>query len=173
MSYFIVCVGIILSTVGSVSAHADLHLEPFLGYTFGKGGSAGKKDAHGPDFGARVGYRTLGLSVGGEYSISDFTIEESPDISFKPHKIGVFAAYEFPILIRAYGTYIFHSGGDYGANKLENGSGYRLGAGFTGLPLIAINFELMHLEHKKLSSGSSPTHKMDLYGIYVSVPLSL
>lgn len=173
MSKFIGCVGLVLSLLGSVSVHADLHLEPFLGYAFGKGGSGTKKDAHGVDFGGRVGFRTLGFSVGGEYSLSDFTIENSPDTSFKPRNIGVFAAYEFPILLRAYGTYIFHSEGDFGANKLEDGSGYRIGAGFTGLPFIAINLELMHLEHKKLSSGSSPTHKMDLVGIYVSLPLSL
>jgi len=159
-------------------AHADLHLEPFLGYLMGKDAESPKHDAKGIDLGARIGYRTLGFSVGGEYSMSDFTIEYSQDTSFEPHKLGAFVAYEFPILFRVYGTYIFSSEGDFGSAKLKDGSGYRIGAGFTGLPFVAINLELMHLEHKKISgSGVTVTpgkpHELNLFGIFVSVPLSL
>jgi hypothetical protein len=162
------------------SAHASLYLEPFLGYLTGKTNGDPKYDVSGVDLGGRVGYSMLGFAVGGEVSRSDLSIDTSPDIDFTPTNLGIFASFEFPILIRAYATYIFSSKGDYNSGgasaEMDEGSGIRLGVGFTGLPFIAINLEYVDLSYDKFKSGGASVgtdFQTKMYGINVSLPLDL
>ncbi len=176
MKLWILSSSLVLSALVGANAVAAVHLEPFLGYLIGETNHSPKRDVKGTDMGARVGYRQLGLALGGEISLSDFTIDANPDYSFDPMNLGAFVAYEFPILIRVYGTYILASKGDTSGGEYSDGTGYRLGVGYTGLPFVAINFEMTHLEYDKYKSGGTTVgsdFEMDMYGLFVSVPLSL
>jgi hypothetical protein len=158
------------------SAHASLYLEPFLGYLTGKTTTGNKYDVSGTDLGGRVGFSTLGFAIGGELSRSDLSVDTSPSADLTPTNLGVFASFEFPILIRAYATYIFSSKGDYAAGEVDEGSCFRLGVGFTGLPFIAINLEYVDLSYDKFKAGGVSVDSdlgLKMYGINVSLPLNL
>lgn len=160
-------------------AQAGLHLEPFLGYWTGKVDIGGtEEDLKGTDLGARVGYSMpLGLAVGAEYSQSNLELDDfTPTVKLEPTNLGAFVAYEFPILVRAYASYIFSSKGDYsvGSTSVDvEGSGVRIGVGFTGLPFVAINLEYVSLKHDECSPNCSVDIESKLYGINVSLPLDL
>lgn len=161
----------------SLPAQAGLHVEPFLGYHMGKDDSTPENDITGTEMGARVGFSTLGLSVGGELSKGMYDVDSNPSVDLEPTNMGIFAAFEFPILVRAYATYIINAKADYGSSTEIEGSGVRLGVGFTGLPFIAINVEYIDTTYDECSGSVAcvgwSDYKSKLYGINVSLPLDL
>ncbi len=159
-------------------ASASLYVEPFIGYMMGDTEASGalggyKEDTTGTDMGLRLGFSTLGFAVGAEASQSSFEIDTDPSTDLEPTNLGLFASFEFPILIRAYASYIIESKGDYGNAEVE-GDGLRLGVGFTGLPFVSINFEYLSLKYDTIKAAGFSVDtdiKTDLYGVNVSLPL--
>src|SRR5438445_354458 len=89
----------------TLPAFADILLEPYAGYLFGKtSGGSTSNNMSGTEYGARVGYQSLGFMVGAEYMTGAMTVQSS---SVTPSNLGIFAGYDFPILMRAYGVYYF------------------------------------------------------------------
>lgn len=180
------------------NAMAGVHLEPYLGYGFGSteqtaAGIKVERSYSYPSLGARVGYGMLGLSAGLDYNMSlsafDMTIDKpagsTDDNKYARSNLGVFVAYEFPILLRAFASFYFNStletdsdpsGGT--AGDQYNGSGFNLGVGFTGLPIVSLNLEFRSVsydEYEDSSAGSSlslPTatlSTLDSQEIFISV----
>ncbi|MES2528295.1 MAG: outer membrane beta-barrel protein [Bdellovibrionota bacterium] len=180
----------------SFNAKADLLLEPVIGYSMGLKGSVkegtisgtGLKTTEdkfsggsGPSFGGRVGYQKLGLQVGLDYlhssvNPSDKEFKSNLDIN----EWAAFVGFEFPILFRVYGAYIFSADGqgkyDTGTSfeklTLKDGSGLKAGLGFTLLPFLDINLEYRRGTFGEWKAGSIKVDGDVDYSIYM-IGLSL
>ncbi|MEO0335266.1 MAG: outer membrane beta-barrel protein [Pseudomonadota bacterium] len=172
----------------SHSAFAGIHIEPFLGYSVSGNyesdfGSTTDGDyvSDGPQIGARVGYGMLGFFGALEYEMSSMTADGDDDSSIDQTLLGVSVGYEFPILIRGYATYIFSADGksDDDFDSEFKGTGVKLGVGYTGLPFVAINFEMTQLNFNDYESNSNAaddafeSFDATYYTISVSLPLDL
>ena len=170
----------------SQAAFAGIHLEPFLGYSIAGDyeadfGSAltddGQYTSSGPQIGARVGYGMLGFFGAVEYELSPMKPGGDNDDTIDQTNLGVSVGYEFPILIRGYATYIFQARGQAGDDNdtLYKGSGVKLGVGYTGLPFVAINFEMTTLNYDSVESDSSLIEQNfdSLDATYYTVSLSI
>ena len=132
-------------------SNAALLVEPVIGYNLGSkidiedsesytGGSGGA-------FGARLGYQNLGFQLGLDYLNSSIDMDDNDfDENVSLSEFAGFVGFEFPVLLRVYAGYIFSANGettfDGGSDvKLSQGTGTKVGVGFTGLPFIDINLE--------------------------------
>ena len=139
---------LILAFLVITPAKAGVLIEPVLGYNFAKFGTEGELDsATGPSIGGRLGYQNLGFQLGVDYLKSTLDVDNNDlkeDVSMS--EWAAFAGFEFPILLRVYAGYIFSATGEAdtdgsGKMKVSDGTGMKLGVGFTGLPFVDINFE--------------------------------
>ncbi len=139
-----------LAFVFTTESKAALLIEPVVGYNIGSKfdfeSGENYTGGRGTAFGGRLGYQNLGLQLGLDYlnssiNMDDADINENVSLS----EWGGFVGFEFPVLLRVYAGYIFSAtgGADSDAGKVDliEGSGTKLGVGFTGLPLIDINVE--------------------------------
>lgn len=174
----------LVMTLFAWKAYSGIELEPYVGYEF----SDSDDDVNGNssftqlDLGARVGFSILMFSAGVDYmngtgdgEFDDSTVEYDTTAS----ELGAYFKFTFPILIQTYATYILDAEleQDYssGSSFTLNGSGYKVGVGFTGLPFIAINLEYKAINYDEFESGST-TADIDAdystYGVFVSLPLT-
>jgi hypothetical protein len=154
----------------STQANAGFLIEPYLGYTIsGEGEQLSSNtdlDWNGVEFGGRLGLTYLGLMAGVHYGMSSFEWEETNTVTNtvtkddnKMTNIGAFVGFEFPLLIRVWGTYIFNSeveddlGADIGDTL--DGTGYGLGVGYTGLPFVSLNLEYRSLTYDESTDVST------------------
>lgn len=166
---------LVLMFVLPFSANAGLEVEPYLGYTIdGTLSQAGATDSDlsGVGMGARLGYGFLPLlGAGVEFYKGNLTADASgTESDFEPTDIGIYASVDFPILVRAWATYVLSSKVDVAAGEFS-GSGFKLGVGFTGLPFVSINLEYTTINYDELN-GSSATD-VDRSGIMLGVSLPL
>ncbi|MEK6624811.1 MAG: hypothetical protein AABY86_07575 [Bdellovibrionota bacterium] len=116
----------------------------------------------------------LGLSLGLDYSQSlgafkykqDKPSTTTPSDEYTRNDLGLYVGYKFPLLFRVWGTYFLK-------NKMEldksgttesasdsveiEGKGYALGAGFTGLPFVAVNLEYRAITYDKIKQRNGTT----------------
>lgn len=157
------------------SAHSAIYLEPYMGYSFGSGGTTQDHSLSGVAYGLRGGWSTMGLAAGLEYHGAMMNWNTPTKSDYNPSDLGVFGAYNFPVLpIKVYGTYFFNSKVDIkrsGFNDTYKGNAVKIGLGFTTLPLIHINFDYSKVSLDKNKQGSM-TNKFtaDVYSLNVSVP---
>lgn len=161
-------------TVLTVSSQANaFFIEPFLGYGIsGKAsGDWGSDDVKGMDYGARLGMSFAMFGVGVEYAKGQYEADTSGSEKFDTTDIGATFIFEFPILIRAYATYFFKSEADDFSGK----GGYRVGVGYTGLPFVAINIEMVKRAYEEVDVAILGTMDSDsdftMTQIGISVPL--
>lgn len=140
------------------SAHAGFLIEPYLNYNFGSGdykdsGETIDITTSGPNFGSRLGYQFLGFMGGMDFNMGSLGWDEKANgtkVSYDldTTRIGIFAGYDFPILLRAWVGYYFKNNAEYskaypvdGITKGDglNGTAIELGVGFTPLPLLSVN----------------------------------
>lgn len=170
----------LMVTVGFVSsAHADLLIEPYLGYHLGsyKSGST-TTDQSGVSFGARLGYQQLGFMAGLDYMTGKWTDKDTPKNDVTPSNLGLFVGYNFPVMLRAYGVYgianstkVESSGS---STKLEGSPQIKIGVGFTALPIVSINLEYMSATFDKANGNTfTPNITSSMYGVTVSAPFDL
>ncbi len=168
----------VVLALGAPLAHADLLLEPYVGYFMGKSDDGTTKtDFDGMAFGGRVGYQNLGFMVGADYMTGKWTDDDDPSNDITPSMLGVFAGYNFPILLRVYGVYgittkskVESSGSSF---ELE-GSSIRLGVGTTILPLVSVNLEYMTSSFDEFDGQAlTPEVKQTAYALTVSLPFTL
>lgn len=170
--------------MGTVSAKADLLIEPFLGYETGNfvdNDGTTDLDVKGVGYGLRLGMKMLGFGVGAEYAGGAMKYDDIGVITYKPKNIGAFVSYDFPIMVRAYLTYFFSADTDIEIDGVSTvgtykGSGYRLGVGLTTLPFVTINAEYLVRNYDEAESGGSTgkvDYTMKTYMLSLSFPLSL
>jgi len=153
----------------SFSSFAGFLVDPYIGFKFGSkdqtvknlgaaNGTYEDKDS-GYAIGSRLGYSFLGLMGGLDFNVGSITdkadsspagITVSGEDDYSTKQVGLFLGYELPILFRFWGTYYFtneweakSSNTVTGTDKGDtySGSGFGLGVGFTGLPIVSINLE--------------------------------
>lgn len=182
---------LLLSTlfIYSVNTQADLLLEPYLGYAIGSGetGSTYEYDYTTPQIGARIGYQMLGVMAGIDYSMSTgkFDLDTTTTATgaessskYKKNQLGLFVGYNLPILFRVWGTYYLNvkTEDDIAPITENSGSGYALGAGFTGLPFVSLNLEYRTYSFDESETSGVTTTlnpETDFNEIFLSVSLPL
>lgn len=159
----------------SSQAFAGFHIDPFLGYETGKSKTGSTEyDVTGLSYGARLGWGMLGFSFGGEVALSNLTVKSTPSSDFTGTDLGVFVGYEFPIMLRAYATYFASSTAKSSSSESTGSGGTRIGVGYTGLPFVTINLEMVSRAFDKSKTGgieSTIDTKVNTTMLSVSVPL--
>lgn len=163
--------------VSYVPAHADLLLEPYVGYYFGESDDGtDKDDVTGPGYGARIGYQSLGFMVGGDFMTGSWEADSTPKTDITPTMMGVFAGYNFPILLRVYGVYNITTKSkteSSGSSFDLEGESIKLGVGTTVLPFVSVNFEYITATFDEADGQTlTPSIKHKMYGLSVSLPLT-
>lgn len=164
----------ILAITYSTISHAGLLVEPVLGFNIAKDVSTNEKDyssGQGVGYGGRLGYQAGPFQIGGDYLNSSLDMSSSDfDNNLKVQEYGAFVGFEFPILVRTYATYIFSTSGDTKINSensnLNGGDGFKIGVGFTLLPLLDLN-----LDYRKLSFDDN--FDFETFMFSVSMPFNL
>lgn len=104
-------------------------------------GFENKGSATGTTFGSRVGVTFSLLSAGLDYGVYSTDQTDSTDMS-------LFVGLDLPFFFRFWAEYYLSSEGNTiyleqysGGTELVFKDGYSIGVGFTGLPLVSVNFE--------------------------------
>lgn len=162
-----------MMSFASVS-QADILIEPYLGYEFGKATDPdGKTD--GTLLGARLAYVTpvmLWVGVDATLGMSGkFKPDTGSDDDFKRTTLAGVVGIDFPILLRAWLAYGFTNEIDLdtAGDKLK-GTSTKLGVGFTGLPFVSLNLEYMKETFDKFGDADSDA-QTETYILSVSLPL--
>lgn len=160
----------------SSSAFASLYLEPYLGYESGKlEDSTGSDDFTAtPIMGLKLGYGMLGFAGGVDYSFGTLKVDTTPSSETDVKDLGVFVGFTFPIMLKVSATYVLDAKGEANGTT-SSGSGMKLGVGWTGLPFVAINFDMINYNYDEVEVGGA-TAAIDIdrksYLLSVSLPLS-
>ncbi len=169
----------------SVESQAALLIEPVVGYSFGKGtldmtvpaapatNTSATRSSNGSSYGGRLGYQNFGFQLGLDYLASSMKVSGD---SFKTSEFGGFVGYEFPILFRVYAGYVFSGTGTLATStqdyNFKNGTGPKVGLGFTLLPLLDLNIEYRSIAYKEMDiSNGLATLKMDYNAVMVGLSL--
>lgn len=173
-------ISLLVIAVGFVSgAHADLLLEPYVGYQTGKyKGGGSSTDFSGLDYGARIGWQQLGLMVGLDFMTGKMTDKDTPKSDITPQSFGVFVGYNFPVLLRVYGVYGFSNSMKFeqsgASGKFEGSPQLKIGLGYNFLPLLSIALEYTTGTYDEFNGRNMGTDMTtSAYGLSVSVPFTL
>src|SRR5665213_583818 len=155
----------------AASAHADLLIEPYIGYSTGHWTQGNTTQSQsGVDYGARLGYQSLGFMVGLDYMTGNQTDNSTNAYTITPNDLGVFVGYKFPVLLRVYGVYNFMSDPKYvnGSSSVKpDGSSYKLGLRFTGLPFVVSGLEYYggtYTKDKVSNTSLNPNLTTSMFG---------
>jgi hypothetical protein len=166
---------IVLLPLIVTNSHAALLIDPYIGLNLNgstKFGTAENDYKNSPvSLGARVGFAQLGFSVGLDYQITSGVEVKNDTNEYDSTEMAIFGGFDFPILVRAYAGYIVSADFESTASKYDEGSGYKLGAGFTGLPFISLNVEYKVVSYDKLNGVSTSTADNKSMLVGVSLPL--
>ncbi|MBT4793206.1 MAG: hypothetical protein HON90_16660, partial [Halobacteriovoraceae bacterium] len=94
-------------------------------------------------------------------------------------QLSFFVGYDFPMMLRVWGEYVFSMSGeddDNSSNKLIGGSGTVLGIGYKVVPFVSLNFEISNLATDEFENATSTTSNDISYTSYllgISFPISL
>lgn len=159
------------------TANAALLVDPYIGLNVSGSTKFGTVendyDSSPVSIGSRVGFSQLGFSVGLDYQITSGIKIENNSNKFDATELAVFAGFDFPILLRAYAGYIFSADFEASGSNYDEGSGYKMGVGFTGLPFISINVEYKAVSYDKLNNATTQTADHNAVLLAVSLPLKL
>lgn len=173
----LVLAALLLSLSIAKTASAEIYLEPYLGYTAGKW-EKGTDEAkyRGPNYGLRAGYSMLGFAIGAEYGVGNYNDDASAGNRMTNTDIGLFAGFEFPILVRVYATYFPKSKAKFdgtSTGETFDGRGLKFGLGFTALPFLAINLEYQTNTYNESTKATTVDElKSTQVGINVSLPFA-
>jgi len=154
----------------STPALAKIHIEPYLGYGWtliNKSQFSKKTDTieniktsyqyfkEGKKYktlsgGVRLGYRSLGLALGADMSIADWSSNTSDHL--QPMTLGVFASYNLPILFRVYGVLIPKAIMKSATLDCNQSRGLKVGLSYLSIPFLSVNFEYQSLLINGVSS---------------------
>ena len=94
--------------------------------------------------------------------------------------MGAFVGFEFPILLRVFGTYYFSDEQETDSTNLttvsqksSKGSGIALGAGYTGLPFLALNVEYRSFNHDESTNYNGDTADLTTDNTFTEIMFSI
>lgn len=167
----------------SFHSQASFLLEPFAGMNFnGKfqaDGSSDKDNFSGTMYGARAGIERMGFMIGLDARLSNWEIDNDAESELSTTSYGFFAGYNFPMLLRVWGTYVFGGDGTVkDSGDFLQGSGFIIGIGYKVLPFVSINFESGNLSFAEFETeaGVNDEGRSDeatYYLLSVSVPINI
>jgi hypothetical protein len=158
-------------TIG-LNAKAGLYIDPYFGTMLSGDYKAASttNDLSGTDMGLRVGWGMLGLSFGVDYRMINHTIEASGgNTDIEGNALGAYVGYEFPIMFRVYGEYFFSGSVSGGGSDADVTGGTVIGVGYTGLPFVSINYEMVNSTYE-FTGGSEGDNSYSLLSL--SFPFS-
>jgi hypothetical protein len=157
------------------TSHAALMVEPYIGYEMGSG-SIGSTDfkVTGTDLGLRLGYHT-GLMFWGalDYTMGTGTLDPDtgPNQDAKRSSLGAVIGVDLPILFRVWAGYGFTDDVKMDSDTMK-GKYTKLGVGFTALPFVSLNLEVISDKWDDSANGGDPDAKNTSYLLSVSLPLN-
>lgn len=177
----------IFSILTSISAHAGIYLEPYVGYAVGKstgsfnvvsiGTSTIDSSSKGAVFGGKLGYSVLGLALGVDYSRFNSKDKDNSgataDSSSVSTDMGAFVQYTLPIMFKVSATYIFKSSNVADDDSKSTGKGFKVGVGFTGLPFIAINLDYVSLKYNEATAPGATIDSVDMKSTATMLSISV
>jgi hypothetical protein len=168
----------LITLLAASTARADLLIEPYVGYGTGHNGQSTTYTQNGAEFGARVGYQSLGFMLGLDYMSGSVTDKASPSDTITPSDFGVFVGYKFPMFLRVYGEYVPLSDpkvSNSSGTAKPDGTALKAGVQFTGLPMVAIGLEYYKATYSKDKQNNftyTPNFTSDMISVTVSLPLT-
>lgn len=170
----------------SFQVNAGILIEPYFGTAINSSVDDTNDEgeyASATAYGARLGYQNLGLQLGIDWR--NFTAEidmdsQNDDIEYTHNPIYAFIGYEFPVMFRIYAGFAIsgEGSGELGNNEAdytEMSSNY-IGLSYTGLPFIALNFEMVNWGWDTEDFGNNENDsdfEGSHYLLSVSLPLNL
>ena len=164
---------ILLAFTFSFSSHATaIYLEPYLGYhtnaEFKFSGNT--ESASGLTYGGRFGGDYMKFIFGLDYMTGSWSSSRNTIV---PSNIGLFAGYIFPEMMKVYLTYFFDEKYKFSGNNSSvdyGGTEFKLGLGFTTLPVVTINIEYGFGTLNKSNGSPMNDVKVSYFGLVVGVP---
>jgi len=170
------------------ASHAAILVEPVVGFTLANKFEfnetsemeSGEIKGNGFAYGGRIGYQNMGFQLGLDYLHSAVDVDEKDVKSdVETSEWAAFAGFRFPILLRFYAGYIFSGTGEYklesGSADLNNGTGYKVGVGWTLFPFLDLNLEYKKVNYDEFKAGGDKS-KADIdnssYLLSVSLPFT-
>lgn len=185
----------LLLVLTTTSAYATLLIEPYIGHpvnssaisTTPSGETEYEIESKNFIIGSRVALSMLGFFAGVDYKM--FTIEgnEGDDLSsdvYQKGRTAIVAGYNFPIFLRAWVSIAqeseFETSGQSNGEMTDyvynNDEDITFGIGYTGLPLLSVNFELsqIHSNYFKVGEGKQDVDlDWTIYSVSLSLPIDL
>lgn len=164
------------------NAQAALLVEPFAGMDFNSTVDANGTDGDitGTTVGARLGFQNMGFMLGldGRRMSWNFEPDTGADDDYTFTQLGLFVGYDFPMMLRLWGNYVFSLEGDDDDSdtKLKEGSGLAFGIGYKVVPFVSLNFEISNTKTAKIDNGTvevDADYKYSSYLLSVSFPISI
>lgn len=154
---------------------AKIHIEPYVGWSFTFTNSkplipktSNKTNEtisyikegryySGPTLGMRVGYSSLGLAVGVDFSVGRWvSLYKENFVPFRnqetitPYLPGLFVSYKLPLFFRLYAILIPQAPVQFTSQENESkyckeSRGAKFGVSYLSLPFVSINFEYLPL----------------------------
>lgn len=153
------------------ASQASMMIEPYLGIEMGKTKNPDGK-LEGTVLGARLAYELPVLFwFGVDYSMSvsqKSKPDSLPESDAKRSSLYAVAGVDLPILLRGWIGYGLMNEIKGDNSKVEGGDAMKVGIGFTGLPFVSLNLELINEKFKE-SNGSR--FENSSYMLSVSLPL--
>ncbi|MGZ3772772.1 MAG: outer membrane beta-barrel protein [Pseudobdellovibrionaceae bacterium] len=156
------------------ASHANILIEPYLGYEMGKTKDYSAGTATGSQMGLRLGY-ALPIFFWAALDATTGTVSLKPDSGSaqdaKRTTVSGVVGFDFPILVRAWAGYSLMDELNASTSGKYKGSATKLGVAFTGLPFISLNFEYVTESFNELAGTALSTNlKNDSYIVSVSLP---
>lgn len=157
-------------------SQAGLLLEPYLAYEMGTTSGATEGKADGTTLGARIGWTApvmFWLALDGATG----TITSKPDAGAnedgKRTSLYATVGVDFPILVRGWLGYGLMNEVSFDSGKVK-GKATKIGVGFTGLPFISLNVEMVKETFDDRDGATmDPTLDNSATVLSVSLPLDL
>lgn len=155
------------------SAAQALVVEPYYTHYISGEDGAGN-EMSGNEIGLRLGYDFTSFTFGLDYVATGKSEYDDSPGELTPSGYGVYAAFDFPILVRAYASYMINYQYENDSGKYL-GNGSKIGIQYTGLPYLAIGLETAKYEFDEFEADSGTTSDSnasnDYTGFTISVPL--
>ena len=164
----------LISLLFITTASAGILIEPQVGYILSSkfngtvalsgpatGTLAADYSATAPEFGARLGYQSLGFMAGLNYGSSTASSKTigSTTGDLKTTNLGAFVGYNAPMMLRAWFAYNFSAKTTLGTSEFK-GNSKELGVGFTGVPFLSFNLIYRMYDYTEMKiSGVTYTSK--------------
>lgn len=189
---------LLLLILSSTSTYALILIEPYLGYPVSSSATSTNSNGDTTDYdienrnfviGSRIALSMFGAFAGLDYKTYTIEGNEGDDLTSDVYQFGrtaIVAGYNFPIPLRAWVSVASNSQFETSVQindqmtdlVYNNDKDITYGIGYTGLPLLSINFELsqIHSNYFKIVDGAG---KQDtdldwtIYTVALSIPIDL